>query len=208
MEKPYTQRDLRYEFDGLEPYISEEQLKVHFQKHHASYINKANALWEKLEDARESGEDIDMKCTLKSLEFNLGGHILHSLFWENMMPEEDNEKEPLEKTKKLIKDNFGSVNRFKKEFSDAATSIEGSGWAILTYDWQCKRLLIQQVEKHNVNIVPSFYVLLVLDMWEHAFYLDYKNEKEKFVENSWNIVCWREVEDRLDNMRFTEEESN
>jgi Fe-Mn family superoxide dismutase len=200
----YQQRELKYGFNGLEPVISEEQLKIHFQKHHASYIKKANALWEKLEKARENDEDLDMKSTLKSLEFNIGGHILHSLFWENMMPEKDATGEPFGEIKELIEKDFGSFERFKKEFTDAAKTLEGSGWAILTYDWQAKRLLIQQVEKHNTNLVPSLYVLLVLDMWEHAFYLDYKNEKDKFVENWWKIVCWHEVNERLKGMRFGE----
>jgi Fe-Mn family superoxide dismutase len=196
----YKQRELKYPLNGLEPHISEEQLSVHYNKHHTGYIKNANALMEKLDAARKSGEDLDMKSVTKSLTFNMGGHILHSLFWENMVPEKDAKGKPEGKTAALIDKNFGSFDRFKDEFSKIALSIEGSGWAALAYDWQSEKLILLQIEKHNVNIVPSLYILLVLDMWEHAFYIDYKNVKEDFVENFWKIVNWDEVETRLEGM--------
>lgn len=200
MKTPYKQRDLKYPMDGLEPHISREQLEVHFTKHHAGYIKNANALMEKMQEARKAGKELDMKAMTKALTFNMGGHILHSLFWENMMPEKEAKKKPSGKLAKLIKRDFGSVERFKDEFSKTALSIEGSGWAALAYDWQCDRLDILQIEKHNDCIVPSLYILLVLDMWEHAFYIDYKNEKKRFVEGWWNIVDWDEAEYRLNSM--------
>jgi len=180
--------------------MSEEQLSVHFNKHHAAYIKNANELMAKMDKARKTNKSLDMKSTTKSLTFNMAGHILHSLFWENMMPKDKAKHKPTGRLAKLIDRDFGSFERFKKDFSEAALSIEGSGWAALAYDWQCDKLVILQIEKHNNNIVPSLYILLVLDMWEHAFYIDYKNEKKKFVDGWWDIVCWSEVETRLKEM--------
>ena len=99
---------------------------------------------------------------------------------------------------KAIDGEFGKFERFKKEFTQTATSVEGSGWAIVTYCEKTQRPLILQVEKHNVNIIPGFAILLVLDVWEHAYYLDYKNDRAKFVESFWNIVNWDMVNKRFD----------
>jgi Fe-Mn family superoxide dismutase len=139
-----------------------------------------------------------MKATLKELSFQAGGHLLHSLFWSNLAPATKTSKEPSGTLAEALKNEFGSFERFKKEFSTAATSTEGSGWAALTWDAQTKRPIIMQVEKHNVNVYPMFRILMVLDVWEHAYYLDYKNERPKFVEAFWNIVNWEEVNKRLE----------
>lgn len=182
--------ELDYDYNALEPHISEEQLKIHHQKHHAGYVTKSNAQLEALQKARENNEDINMKAALKNLSFNVAGNRLHSLFWKNLTPKETKpEGELLE----AINKNFGSLDRFKKEFSDAANSVEGSGWAALAYCFKTKKMLLMQIEKHNQNMFPHYDLLLVLDVWEHAFYLDYKNEKAKFVESFWKIVNWDEV---------------
>jgi Fe-Mn family superoxide dismutase len=188
----YSLPKLPYDYQELEPYISEEQLKLHHQKHHQAYVNSANALLEKLDKARKDNADIDIKATLKELSFQVGGHVLHSLFWRNLKPG----KQINEKLKSAIEKEFGSFERFKKEFTQAATGVEGSGWAALAAD-ETGKLLILQIEKHNVNIYPGFRLLLVLDVWEHAYYLDYKNNRAGFVDAFWNIVNWDEVEKRF-----------
>ena len=152
---------------------------------------------EGMEKARKEGTDLDMKAALKELSFHIAGHVLHSLFWGNLAPK-GRGGELSKKLADALNRDFGSLERFKKEFTQAAVSAEGSGWAVLAYDKQSKRLMIMQVEKHNVNVYPGFKLLLVLDVWEHAYYLDYKNERAKFVEAFWNIVNWGEASKRFE----------
>lgn len=197
-KKFYALPDLPYAYNALEPFISETQLKIHHDKHHAAYVNGANAILERLDKARQAGADVDMKATLKELSFNLGGHTLHTLFWANLAPAAKASKEPAGTLGAALKNEFGSIERFKKEFSVAATSTEGSGWAALGLCGKTRRPMIMQIEKHNVNVAPNEKILLVLDVWEHAYYLDYKNERAKFVEAFWNIVNWEEAGKRLE----------
>jgi Fe-Mn family superoxide dismutase len=199
----YVLPDLPYAYNALEPYISETQLKLHHDKHHAAYVKGANTLLEKLDKARQDGTDLDMKATLKEISFNVGGHTLHSLFWTNMAPADKTSKEPTGKLADALKSEFGSFERFKKEFSAAANSAEGSGWAALALCGKTYRPVIMQIEKHNVNVVPNERLLMVMDVWEHAYYLDYKNERAKFVEAFWNIVNWNEVGKRLEAIQAT-----
>ena len=194
--KFYTAPALNYGYKELEPYISEEQLKIHYEKHHQAYIKGANAILEKLDKARSDNADLDMKSTLKELSFNIGGHLLHSLFWGNLAPAGKSDK-PQGNLGKAIKDEFGSFDRFKKEFTQAAASVEGSGWAALTSCKKTQRLLIMQIEKHNTNVYPMFSIILVIDVFEHAYYLDYKNDRAKFIDGFWHIADWQEAEKRL-----------
>src|SRR5512136_599851 len=196
----YVLPDLPYAYNALEPFISETQLKLHHDKHHAAYVNGANAILERLDKARQAGTDIDMKATLKELSFQAGGHVLHSLFWQNLAPAAKAGKEPSGVLANVIKKEFGSFERFKKEFTTAAVSTEGSGWAALSWCGQTYRPVLMQIEKHNVNVAPQERLLLVLDVWEHAYYLDYKNERAKFVEAFLNIINWDEVNKRLESI--------
>ncbi len=197
-QKFYILPDLPYDYKALEPYMSEAQLRLHHDKHHAAYVKGANAIFERLDMARREGSDLDMKAIVKELSFQAGGHILHFLFWRNLAPHEKAKKEPDGILADALKKEFGSFERFKKEFSAAAVSTEGSGWAVLARCGLTGRLLIMQIEKHNVNVYPHLRIILVLDVWEHAYYLDYKNERPKFVEAFWNIVNWDEVNSRLE----------
>ena len=194
----YALPELPYAYDALEPFVSEAQLRLHHDKHHAAYVNGANNILEKLDKARQTEINLDMKAVLKELSFQAGGHILHRLFWQNLTPTAKAVKEPGGILAKALKEEFGSFERFKKEFSSVATSTEGSGWAALARCGLTGRLLIMQIEKHNVNVYPHLRILMVLDVWEHAYYLDYKNERTKFVEAFWNIVNWDEVNKRLE----------
>ena len=195
--KSFTLPKLPYDYNALAPYISEQQLKLHHDKHHQAYVNSANAAFEKLDKARSENAEIDMKATLKELSFNVGGHILHSIFWDNMAPASKGGGKPGGAVADMIDMGFGSFERFKKEFTTAATSVEGSGWAALAVHPCIGRPLIMQIEKHNVNIYPTFKILMVLDVWEHAYYVDYKNERAKFIEAFWNIVNWDYVNKTL-----------
>ncbi|MBD3327795.1 superoxide dismutase [Candidatus Peregrinibacteria bacterium] len=191
----YKLPDLTYSYEALEPHISKEQLQIHHSKHHQAYVDKANAALEKIANARNENADLDMKSILKSLSFNVGGHVLHSLFWENMAP--DGKTEPDGQIADKIKQSFGNYDRFKKEFSESALTVEGSGWSALAIDQISGEPLIMQIEKHNVNLYPNARIILALDMWEHAYYIDRKNNKAEFVEAFWKLVDWTAAEKRL-----------
>jgi len=196
-KKLYSLPQLKFGYGELAPHMSEQQLTIHHQKHHQAYVSGANAILQKLDKARKENADFDVKATLKELSFNIGGHLMHSLFWGNLAPpNKGGGGRPSGKLAEALDKEFESIDRFKKEFSLAATSVEGSGWAALTYCRQTSRPIIMQVEKHNVNVFPMFRILMVLDVFEHAYYIDYKNDRAKFVEAFWNIVNWSEIAKR------------
>jgi superoxide dismutase, Fe-Mn family len=192
-KKAYELPDLPYGYGDLKPHMSEEQLRLHHDKHHAAYVKGANDLIEKLQKARKDDAELDMKSTLKALSFNIDGHMLHSRFWKSMAPSGKGGGKPGGALGDLVDEEFGSFERFKKEFSQAAVGVEGSGWAALTLCRKTGRPLIMQVEKHNANLYIGCKAIMVLDVWEHAYYLDYKNDRAKFVEAFWNLVNWDEV---------------
>jgi len=197
----YELPELPYDYNALIPHISEEQLKIHHQKHHQAYVNNANAILEKLDKARKEKSDLDFGALLKQLSWNVGGHLLHSLFWENLSPSHKSEGgggRPAGKLSDALNSEFGSFERFKDEFSKTANGVEGSGWAALTYCHQTGRPMIMQIEKHNTNVFPNFSVLMCCDVFEHAYYIDYKNLRAKFVDAFWEIVNWKTVEKRFD----------
>ncbi len=186
---------LPYPYNALEPVISEETLILHHDRHHQAYVNRANEILTQLEEMRHTNSDTSIKCPINSLSFNLDGLILHDIYWDNMRePIEDNR--PSSHMAKALSDYFGTVERFQKEFSDLANTVEGSGWAALFVDGN-QQLLLSQIEKHNVNILAGNIPILVLDVWEHAYYHDYENERARYVENWWKLVNWDNVEERL-----------
>ncbi len=197
--KTYELPPLPYAPDALEPHISKQQLSLHHDKHHQAYVTGANANLENLEKARQEGTDVDMKALLKELSFNIGGHLLHTLFWPTMAPAgKGGGGTPGGALADLIDREWGSFDRFKTEFSKAAASVEGSGWAALAYCTMTDRPMIMQIEKHNNNVYPMFPILMVLDVWEHAYYVDYKNNRGQFIDAFWNVVDWDEVNRRLE----------
>lgn len=184
--------DLPYKYDTLEPAISKKIMQLHHDKHHAGYVKKANKAIERL----QSQNEVNYKHVLRDLSFNLNGHILHSVFWQNMKPyEKDNP--PNEKVKKLLKANFGSFEIFKQQFSDVAASVEASGWGALVKDGN-NQLQTIQIENHNKLFLNGYQLVLVVDVWEHAYYLDYQNQRQKYLQNWWQVVNWQNVESRLD----------
>jgi len=190
----YELPPLPYSYNALEPYISAQIMELHHAKHHKAYVDGANAALDKLARARE-GAEVDVKAVLKEYSFNLGGHILHTVFWKNMKP--GGGGEPGGELMDEIVKAFGSFEIFKKLFTQAAVSVEGSGWAALAYDTLRNTLLLFQIEKHNVNLALGFIPLLVIDVWEHAYYLQYLNQRAKYVEAWWNLVNWSDVEERF-----------
>jgi Fe-Mn family superoxide dismutase len=196
--KLYSLPKLPFKYGDLGPYISEEQLRIHYEKHHQAYVNGANAILQRMDKARAEGTDFDARATLKELSFNIGGHRLHSLFWVNLAPAGKGGGKPGGALADKIEKEFTGFDRFKKEFTQAATSVEGSGWAALTLCRQTGRPIIMQVEKHNNNVYPTFRILMIIDVFEHAYYIDYKNDRAKFVEAFWNLVNWEEVGKRLE----------
>jgi Fe-Mn family superoxide dismutase len=186
----YELPNLPYGYDALQPAISSEIMHLHHDKHHKAYVDGANKALELLEGYR-SGNEINIKAVMRDLSFNLNGHILHDIFWKNMKAY-SKENIISDELKSILNLNFGSVDSFKKEFSDAAKSVEGSGWVTLLMD-QNKRLLVMQVEKHNLLNINGFKPVLVNDVWEHAYYLDYKNDRGAYVDAWWDIVNWENV---------------
>src|SRR4030042_5551524 len=194
--KSFTLPKLPYDYNALAPYISEEQLKLHHDKHHQKYVNDANAIFAKIDEAMKEGTALEywvsfgyVKALTKELAFNVGGHMLHTTFWENLAPaSKGGGGQPGGAIADVINQEFGSFVAFKKMFSAAATSTEGSGWAALAMHPCIGRPIIVQIEKHNVNVIPNFQILMALDVWEHAYYVDYKNDRAKFVEAFGNVV--------------------
>lgn len=190
----YTLPDLDYDYGALEPHISGKIMELHHSKHHATYVKGANTALEQLAEARDKGDMSNVNKLTKDLAFNLGGHTNHSIFWKNLSPEGGGE--PTGELAEAINQNFGSFENFKKHFNAAALGIQGSGWALLTYEGIGGKLLIEQLHDQQGDVPVATQPLLMLDMWEHAFYLQYKNVKADYVKAWWNVVNWDDVNER------------
>ena len=199
MSAPYTLPELPYDYAALEPWISGQIMELHHDKHHAAYVTGANTALEKLAEVRESGDYATVNLHEKNLAFHLGGHVNHSVFWKNLSPEGGDKPEG--ELGAAIDDQFGSFDAFRAHFGAAATALQGSGWAILAWDPLGGRLIIEQLYDQQANIAIGTQPLLMLDMWEHAFYLQYKNVKAEYVKAFWNVVNWADVQDRFDAAR-------
>ncbi len=195
----YTLPDLPYDYAALEPHISGRIMELHHDKHHAAYVAGANAALDALAQARESGDLAAVNLHEKNLAFNLGGHTNHTVFWHNLSP--DGGGEPAGELAAAITDQFGSFAAFKAHFAAVATGIQGSGWAVLGWDSIGERLLVFQLFDQQANVPLGVTPVLMLDMWEHAFYLDYLNVKADYVKAFWNLANWSDVAGRLDRAR-------
>jgi len=191
----YKLPDLDYDYGALEPHISAQIMELHHSKHHAAYVAGANTALEKLAEARDKGDFASVPKLEKDLAFHLGGHINHSVFWKNMSP--DGGGEPDGDVAAAIDEFFGGFAGFQGQFEAAANSLQGSGWAMLVWDALGKRLNINQLYDQQNNLPAGQLPVLQLDMWEHAFYLQYKNVKADYVKAWWNVVNWTDVAARL-----------
>ncbi len=198
MAKTYTLPPLPYAYNALEPYISQQIMTLHHDKHHNAYVVGANAALDKLEKARAGTLQIDVRGVLRDLSFNVDGHKLHSIFWPNMAPAGKGGGSPGGKLADKINSDFGSFDKFKQQFGDAAKTVEGSGWALLLYDSEIDTLVMTQVEKQNFMHLAELPIILATDLWEHAFYLQYLNDKAKYVDAWWNVVNWDDAGKRFD----------
>lgn len=189
----FTLPQLPYSYNALEPYYDEETVKIHHDKHHQGYVDGLNKAEAKLKEARESGDFTLIKHWERELAFNGAGHILHTLFWENMSA---TGSEPSTQILEKINESFGDIDTFKKQFSAAAAAVEGSGWCVLVWIPKFEKLEILQVEKHQDLTIWGSIPLLILDVWEHAYYLKYQNRRADFISAWWNIVNWNIVNER------------
>jgi Fe-Mn family superoxide dismutase len=195
----YSLPPLPYDFGALEPHVSGKIMELHWGKHHAAYVKKANEALEELDQARVKGDLARLPALERALAFNLSGHVLHSIFWQNLSP--DGGDEPRGELAEALAADFGSVKLFKDQVNAAAASVMGSGWAALVWEPLGRRLLVTQIYDHQSNLNQSGIPLLVLDAWEHAYYLQYQNRKEEFFSAVWNVWNWEDVSRRLEAAR-------
>jgi Fe-Mn family superoxide dismutase len=191
----YSLPELPYDYAALEPHYSAEVLELHHDKHHAAYVAGANTALEKLDQARTSDDFGTINQLQKNLAFHLSGHVLHSMFWENLSP--DGGGKPEGDLSAAIDDGFGSFEGLKNQLTESALNVQGSGWGALTWEPLGQRLIVEQVYDHQSNVGQGAPPLLVLDMWEHAYYLQYKNVKADWVKAYWEIVNWPDVASRF-----------
>lgn len=188
----YTLPDLPYGYDALEPHYDEQTLRLHHDKHHAGYVTKLNAALEKIDKAHQSGEYGNMRALAKDVAFNGSGHILHSIFWPNMKP--NGGGTPTGELASQIETDFGSFDNFKQQFINTAMTITGSGWGVLGWSRMLNRLFIVGTQDHQDLTLQGLEPLLVVDMWEHAFYLKWQNNKGDWVDTFVNnLVNWDNV---------------
>ena len=197
----YVLPDLPYDYAALEPHISGEIMQLHHDKHHKTYVDGANTAVEKLQAASESGDSASINLIAKNLAFNLGGHVNHSIFWQNLSP--DGGDKPVGDTASLLEEHFGGFDKFQALFAANAAGIQGSGWSILAWDTLGKRPILAQLYDQQAQLPATQIPILMLDMWEHAFYLQYKNVKPDYIKAWWNVVNWADVEQRLANAKAT-----
>ena len=193
----YTLPELPYDYSALEPYISGQIMELHHDKHHKTYVDGANTALDKLAESRDKGDFATINKLEKDLAFNLAGHVNHSVFWKNMAPKGSAPERPEGELGAAVTEFFGSFDSLKAQFGAAATGIQGSGWASLVWDPLGKRLNTLQFYDHQNNLPVGSVPILQLDMWEHAFYLQYKNVKADYVTNWWNVVNWADVAQRF-----------
>ena len=186
---------LPYDYNALEPHIDEQTMRLHHDKHHAAYVKGLNDSLAKLKTARESGDFGLVQTFSGKVAFNGSGHILHTIFWKNMS--QTGGGKPTGALAKAIEDNFGSYEGFKGHFSAAAVQVEGSGWGVLAYEPLGKKLMVLQAEKHQNLTAWGVTPLLVVDVWEHAYYLKYQNRRADYVSAFFNVISWSDVAGRL-----------
>lgn len=195
----YTLPDLPYDYNALEPVISAEIMQLHHSKHHQAYVTGYNKALEAYE-AAEHKKDLQAQIALQSLlKFNGGGHINHSIFWNNLAPINAGGGEPPSGAiAAAIDDQFGSLDEFIAKFSAAGAGVQGSGWVWLGLNKELKRLAIQTTPNQDPLATAGLIPLLGVDVWEHAYYLQYKNVRPEYLKNIWKIVNWKDVASRYE----------
>jgi Fe-Mn family superoxide dismutase len=200
----YELPELPYGYDALEPHVSREQLELHHDAHHAAYVKGANDTLDKLEDARHARRFDYIGQLEKSLAFNVAGHVLHSLLWKNLRPDGNGSGSPNGEIATALDRDFGGFAAFKEQMTAAAAAVQGSGWGALSWEPLGGRLVVEQVYDHQGNTGNATVPILVVDMWEHAYYLQYRNKKAAWLEAFWQLVNWTDVSERLAKVRKTD----
>ncbi|NQU36670.1 MAG: superoxide dismutase [Actinobacteria bacterium] len=195
----YTLPDLPYDYGALAPVIAGEIMELHHDKHHAAYVKGANDTLDRLAEARDENNYGGLVGLEKTFAFNLSGHVLHSIFWDNLSP--DGGDRPDGELAAAIDEYFGSFDAFKAQLTTATAGVQGSGWGVLGFEPLARRLIIEQVYDHHGNVGQGTTPLLVFDAWEHAYYLQYKNVRPDYVSQLWKIVNWQDVSARFDAAR-------
>lgn len=195
----YVLPELPYDYAALEPVITGEIMALHHDKHHAAYVKGANDTLEKIEAARDAEDFGGIVGLEKTLAFNLAGHALHDVFWKNLSP--DGGDKPDGELAAAIDQFFGSYDKMRAEMTAVASTVQGSGWGVLAWDSLGQRLLVHQLYDHANNLSITTTPLLVFDVWEHAFYLQYRNVKPDYVQNLWKLVSWVDVQARFEAAR-------
>lgn len=195
----YTLPDLAYDPGALEPHLSARIVELHHGKHHAAYVNGSNAALEQLDEARAAGRWSELPGLERSLAFNLGGHLLHSIYWTNLSP--DAGGDPTGRLADALGEAFGGVDAFRTLFTQVLLTTQGSGWGILGWEPLGGRLVVQQLGTHHDNHLIGTVPLLAIDVWEHAYYAQYANVRADYVSAVWQLVSWTDVARRLDAAR-------
>ncbi len=191
----YTLPDLAYDPAALEPHLSAEIVALHHGKHHATYVKGANTALEQIDDARTNQRWGELAGLERALAFNLGGHILHSIYWTNLAPNAGGEPEGALRT--AIDDTFAGFASFRELFTQLTVGVQGSGWGILGWETIGGRLVVQQLGTHQDNHLLGVVPLLAIDAWEHAYYLQYRNLRADYVTAIWNVIDWADVAKRF-----------
>ena len=197
----YTLPELPYDHAALEPHIDARIMELHHGKHHAAYVAQADKALDNLAEARSSGDFALITKLSKDLAFNLSGHVLHSVFWTCMSP--DGGGAPEGELAAAIEDSFGSFADLKAQLGEATKSVQGSGWGALAWEPMAGRLIVEQVYDHQSNVGQGSDPILVIDAWEHAFYLQYLNDKAAWVDAFWEVADWRVAGVRFEAARAT-----
>lgn len=205
LEANHTLPKLKYSFKDLEPCIDTKTLEIHYTKHHQSYVDGLNKAENELKNKRKNGDFSNVKMLKREISFHSSGHILHSIYWQNMCAARNASNTPNGNLLKFIENKYLNFDTFLKEFKASALSVEGSGWTVLVYykinssDYDVNsRLEIINIEKHQDLVVIGAIPLLVCDIWEHAYYLKYKNNRGSYIDNWFKVVDWSDVNSRME----------
>lgn len=198
----YVLPPLPYDFGALEPVISAEIMNLHYTKHHQGYVNNLNKALEQFAEAEHKRDLAAMVALESAIKFNGGGNVNHSIFWTNLAPKDKGGGNPPEGDllNELNKE-FGSLQNFIDKFSAKTVAIQGSGWGWLGFDKGNNRLVITTCANQDPLSTQGYIPLLGIDVWEHAYYLQYKSARPDYVKNIWNIINWKNVSERFQNAK-------
>ena len=196
---------LNYEYTDLAPVLSKELVEIHHAKHHQTYITNYNNLLPTLEEAVQKGDTEKIISLGSALKFNGGSHINHSIYWTNLAPTKNGGGQVPDKNSGLrqqIEKTWGSIEKFQEVFTNNTIAIQGSGWGWLIYDKNTNSLIYKELPNQDpVCMFNGLVPLLTFDVWEHAYYIDYKNVRASYVKDLWKIVNWKNIEERFENAR-------